>query len=105
MKRYKFQALLTSNPSGNDGRPLMAPGQMRRMVIRGEHHETHSRRFFSALVAHNGDSPHWLADRRAIVTIALVGDDPRDYFDIGDQFALWLGSDIGRGIVSRRLYF
>jgi hypothetical protein len=104
MKRYKFQALLTSNPPGNDGRPLMPPGQICRMVIRGEHHQTHVSRFFSALVANNGDGSQGLGNRRAIVTVALVGDDPRDFFDIGDQFALWLGSDIGRGIVSRRLF-
>ncbi len=39
-----------------------------------------------------------------IVTIVLVGDDPREYFEAGDSFALWLGSDLGRGVVTRRLF-
>ena len=60
--------------------------------------------FFSALVANNGDGPGWLADDHAIMIIVLAGDDPGEYFDIGDRFALWLGSDIARGVVTRRLF-
>ena len=39
---------------------------------------------------------------QALVTL---GDspDPREYFDIGDSFAFWFGSDRARGVVTRRL--
>ena len=37
-------------------------------------------------------------------SLLAVGGDTSEYFDIGDHFALWLGSDIGRGIVTRRLF-
>jgi hypothetical protein len=33
-----------------------------------------------------------------------MGDDPREYFEIGDSFAFWLGHDLGRGVVTRRLF-
>ena len=104
MKRYKFQALVTFGQPANDGPAAVPPGQMRRMVVRGQHHQTHASQFFAALVTDNGEDPPWLGDDYVIMTIALVGDDPREYFDIGDHFALWLGSDIGRGVVTRRLF-
>jgi hypothetical protein len=103
MKRYKFQALVTLDPSQEGGSAAIAPGKMRRMVVRGQHHETGLNRFFSALVAKSYETP-WPEDDQVIVTVVLVGDDPRGYFDIGDSFALWMGSDLGRGVVTRRLF-
>jgi hypothetical protein len=29
---------------------------------------------------------------------------PGEYFEIGDSFAFWLGHDLGRGVVTRRLF-
>jgi hypothetical protein len=104
MKRYKFQALVTPGPAAGGGLAALPPGQIRRMVVRGQHHETQGSQFFSALVADNGDGSGWLADDHVIVTIAVTADDPRAYFGIGDHFALWLGSDIADGVVTRRLY-
>jgi len=103
-KRYKFQALLTPGPGGDGGLAAVPPGQIRRMVVRGQHHETHGSQFFSALVTNNGDGTGWLRDDHFIVTIVLTGDAPREYFDIGDHVALWLGSDIASGVVTRRLF-
>jgi hypothetical protein len=34
----------------------------------------------------------------------LAGDDVASYFGIGGHFDLWLGDDIGQGIVTRRLF-
>jgi len=39
-----------------------------------------------------------------LVTLRLAGDDVTDYFEIGGHFDLWLGNDIGQGIVTRRLF-
>jgi len=80
------------------------PGKIRRMAIRGEHHETHGSQFFSALVANNGDGSSWQDDDHEIVTIALVGDDLAEYFGAGDHFALWYGGDVADGVVTRRLF-
>ena len=113
-KRYKFQAFVTMSPSGNDGRSdppatavasaMLPPGKIRRMAVRGEHHETHSSHFFSALVANSGDSSEWIGDNHAIVTVMLTGDDPAEYFSAGDHFALWMGHDIADGVVTRRVF-
>jgi hypothetical protein len=103
VKRYKFQALVTLDPP-EDGAPAMMPaGQARRMVVQGQRHGTGGSRFFSALVTKNGGDPAW-PDGHMVVTIALVGDEPREYFEAGDSFGLWLGNDLGRGVVTRRLF-
>jgi hypothetical protein len=39
-----------------------------------------------------------------IMTVALMGNDPGEYFEVGDSFAFWLGHDTGRGVVTRRLF-
>lgn len=104
MKRYKFQALLTLEPAA-DGQPaVLPPGQVRRMLVHGQDNETHASRFFTGLIANNGDGSDWLTDDHLIVSVALTGDDPGKYFGIGDHFALWLGSDIAAGVVTRRLF-
>jgi hypothetical protein len=61
------------------------------------------RRFFSALATRSGDAPPWPGQDPVIMNVVLVCDDPREYFDIGDSFAFWSGSDHARGVVTRRL--
>jgi len=111
-KPYKFQAYVTIS-SGQDSDPALPPpvvaatlppGQLRRMAVRGEHHQTHGSHFFNALVANSDDNPDWIGDNHAIVTVMLTAEDAPDYFSIGDHFALWLGHDIADGIVTRRVY-
>jgi hypothetical protein len=46
----------------------------------------------------------WSDDDLLIMTIVLVGDEPREYFEAGDTFTVWMGRDLGRGIVTRRLF-
>jgi hypothetical protein len=101
MKRYKFQALVTLDPPAAGA--AVHPGQTRRMVVRGEHHDTHDSQVFSALVTPGEDSPG-LDDHHVIMTVSLAAPDPSEYFEIGDHFALWLGGDIGHGVVTRRLF-
>ncbi|HEY5360803.1 MAG TPA: hypothetical protein VIJ82_24495 [Streptosporangiaceae bacterium] len=98
-RRYKFRAMLTPAPAGagDEG------GQMHRMVLRAHHHQSHGCKVFSALVT-SDDHPGWFGDDHALATIALYADDAGDYFDIGDHFAVWLGSDVADGVVTRRLF-
>ena len=104
MKRFKFQALITLDPPANVEAAGIPAGQTRRMVVRGEHHQTHRSKIFSTLVTSTGDRLPTLADDHLIVTIALTGDDALDYFGIGDRLALWRGGDIAHGIITRRLF-
>jgi hypothetical protein len=38
------------------------------------------------------------------VTITVRDDEADAFFDAGLRFALWSGSDVGHGIVSRRVF-
>jgi hypothetical protein len=38
------------------------------------------------------------------MTVALMGDDPGEYFESGDRFAFWLGHDPGQGAATPRLF-
>ena len=38
------------------------------------------------------------------MTAVVLGDDAADYLAVGDEFALWRGRDIGRGLVTRRVF-
>lgn len=44
-----------------------------------------------------------LGKPEVVVTLRVIGDDMADYLDIGSHFSLWSGSDVGRGVVTRRL--
>jgi hypothetical protein len=59
--------------------------------------------FFSALISCDDDGPFRPGGCQQLVTMRLAGDDVASYFGIGRHFDLWLGDDIGRGIVTRRL--
>jgi beta-phosphoglucomutase-like phosphatase (HAD superfamily) len=104
MKRYKFQALVTLGAAREDALAAINSGQMRRVVVRGHHHDTGSSKFFSALVTKQGGEQPWPEQDPVIMTVALMADDPGEYFEIGDSFAFWLGHDLGRGVVTRRLF-
>lgn len=104
MKRYKFQALVTLGPQQGEGQTAMRGGLTQRLVVRGQRHETGLSRYFCALATRNGEDVRWSDDDHMIMTIVLVGDDPREYFEVGDTFTVWAGRDLGRGIVTRRLF-
>ena len=104
MKRYKFQALVTLY-AGKGGEPgaRLDPAP-RRMVLRGRNDQTRRSQFFTALVSCEDDRPFRPGSPQVLVTLRLAGDDVADYFGIGGHFDLWLGGEVGRGIVTRRLF-
>jgi len=103
MKRYTFQALVTLH--GGDGDPAAtlcsAP---RRMVLRGRNEESGRSQIFTALVSCDDEKPFRPGSPRYLATLRLAGDDVADYLSIGGHFDLWLGSTVGDGIVTRRLF-
>jgi hypothetical protein len=104
VKRYKFQALVAMGEDG-DGDPGIVLGSApRRMVLRGRNSETGHSQIFSALVSCEDEAPFRPHGHQMLVTLRLAGDDVTDYFESGGHFDLWLGSDVGHGIVTRRLF-
>lgn len=103
MKRYKYQALITLYDSGQDGPAAGLGASPHRMVVRSRNHDSGASRVFAALVTCEDDAPFMESSRR-LATLRLTGDEVADYIGIGDHFHLWLGSDVGEGVVTRRLF-
>jgi hypothetical protein len=103
MKRYKFQALVTPTASEDKAREKLSFGS-HRLVLRAENTETKRSQVFAALVDSDDEGPFRPGKPEVVVTLRVIGDDVADYLDIGSHFSLWSGSDIGRGVVTRRLF-
>jgi hypothetical protein len=102
-KRYKIQAMITLVPPRAGVTEPGLAGPTCRAVIRAEHHETHGRKFFPALLDVRDD--YVVPDaEHLVVTAVVLGEDARDYLAVGDHFALWRGRDIGQGVVTRRMF-
>jgi hypothetical protein len=104
MKRYKFQALVTLQAAvGGPPYPKLDAAP-RRMVLRGRSDESGRSEFFSVEVSSDDYMPFRQGNPRLLVTLRVVGDDVPQYLDVGSHFNLWLGQDIGEGVVTRRLF-
>jgi hypothetical protein len=103
MKRYKFQALVTPSAGDGEAREKLSSGS-HRVVLRAENSETKRSQVFSALVDADEEGPFRPGKPGIVVTLRVIGDDVADYLDIGSHFSLWLGSDVGQGVVTRRLF-
>jgi hypothetical protein len=104
VKRYKYQALVTLYPGNDRGLETALGSAPRRMVVRGLDEEAQRSQFFTALVSCDDDGPFRPGRPQLLVTLRLAGDDVADYFAVGGHFGLWLGSDVGQGVVTRRLF-
>jgi hypothetical protein len=103
-KRYTYQALVTLYP-GSDKTLLGRWGaEPHRMVVRGRSAESGHSQFFNALVSCEDNAPFRPGNPRVLVTLRVVGDDIAQYLGIGEHFNLWLGNDIGEGVITRRLF-
>jgi hypothetical protein len=104
VKRYKFQALVTMDGRSEGGPDLPLNRAPRRMVLQGRNEETGHSRMFSALVSCEDEAPFRPHGRQLLVTLRLAGDEVADYLHSGGGFGLWLGREVGRGIITRRLF-
>jgi len=104
VKRYKFQALVTMGGGGDAGPRVVLGSAPHRMVLRGQNDETGHSQIFSALVSCEDEGPFRPHGHQMLVTLRLAGDDVADYLHSGGRFDLWLGGDVGHGVITRRLF-
>ena len=104
MKEYqKFQALLRLYPEGDTGTDAPLGPTPRRMVLRATDSDSHRCQFFSALV-HSDEGPIRQGNPEVVATVRIAGADVSDYFKVGDHFEVWMGDEVGRGVITRRLF-
>jgi hypothetical protein len=103
-RQFKYRALVRLDPgaAGGRGGPLL-PEPEGRVVVRAQHHDTHTSKMFSALVS-GAAGQAVTGDHSIELTVTVRGENVDEYLDAGDKFALWRGHDIGQGVISRRLH-
>jgi hypothetical protein len=105
MKNYKFQALVTLYPTRDGHRHAELGPAPQRMVLRARNSQTTRSQVFNALISSDDyGRPFKDGSQRVLVTLRLAGDDVCDYLCIGGHFDLWDGSDLGEGVVTRRVF-
>lgn len=104
MKTYKYQALITLYPPEEGGLDAGPPLHVRHLTVRASHLETGRTAIFSALVSAADGEPLRPGSADLVATMVVLGNDVRAYLAPGAQFALLSGSEVGHGVVSRRLF-
>jgi hypothetical protein len=74
------------------------------MVLRGRDADSGRSRLFAALVSCEEGGPFRPSSTSVLATVRLSGDDVPRYVHPGSRFELWLGHEVGRGLVTRRLF-
>ncbi|MFJ2031405.1 hypothetical protein [Streptosporangium sp. NPDC087985] len=106
MSQVKVRALITLLPSEEGGLPHGLSSRTQSLVVcacRGKEPKVQSRPFAAAITA-DDEEPLAPGDRNHVVTIAFTDEEAIEYLHPGDRFRLWCGHDVGRGIVSRRVF-
>jgi hypothetical protein len=99
----KYQALLTLPSAGGGDAQAPLPWPAMRAVVRARDHSTREGRLLSALVT-TEDGPGQAGISHVIATMVVIGPHPDDCLGIGDSFTLWRGTDLARGVITRRLF-
>jgi hypothetical protein len=102
-RRYKFSAVVTLDTAGRARRQYLSgvPGLMLRAPSCQRPTE---QQYFPAVVYTDDDRPLRPGDRGVSVVISVPDDDASGYFQCGQHFAVWDGTDIGHGTVAQRLF-
>ena len=103
-RRFKFAAVVTLETTGRSRRQYLsgAPG----LMLRAPSCQRPTRQqYFPAVIYTDDDSPLRPGDKGVRVTVSVPDDDASGYFQCGQHFTVWDGTDIGHGTVAERLFF
>lgn len=101
MKRYKFQAFVKLLPPAEEALPRSQPPT--HAVIRADNHCGPSGGQYTGLVLSWEPSPAVGGDE-GIAEVVAYGPDPAACLPIGGTFALWRGTDLAVGTVTRKMF-
>ena len=106
MKRYRFRALVSLDPPGKDHPPRVYPCGTHSLMVRScRLGDPALCRYFPATIYRADECPLRPGDRDVLVTIEVTDDAACDFLGPGQEVSLWNGTDVGRGVVSRRAFF
>lgn len=106
MSLYKFRALITLDAAGTDRGTRLYPSGTHSVMVRcGRRDEPASRKIFPAAIYRADGEALAPGDSGVVVTIEIADDQACALLGPGQQVTLWNGSDIGHGVISRRVFF
>ncbi len=102
-RRFKFSAVVTLESVGRSRRQYLSgvPGLMLRVP---SCQRPTQQKYFPAVVCTDDERPLRPGDRGVPVVISVPDDDASGYFQSGQHFTVWDGTDIGHGTVCQRLF-
>jgi hypothetical protein len=108
VRRFRFRALIMLDPAAPRPAALhppagQYPNHTHGLMIQAHSPQTGLARYFPAELCWDSEQPLHPGDR-AVVTITVTDDEAGAFFGAGQRFTLWSGGDVGRGVVSRRVF-
>ena len=104
MKQFMFRALVTLDAGASSASAMQYPSGTHSVMVHAyATGQPALHRYFPAVFSRDDDKPLTPGDH-ALVTITLSDDEAGQYFAPGRQFTMWDGHDIGRGVISRRVF-
>ncbi|HEY3953908.1 MAG TPA: hypothetical protein VGM53_11060 [Streptosporangiaceae bacterium] len=107
MSHWMFKALVSLDQARAGHQDHAYPSEAHGlMVCAGRCNHPSELQYFRAVIVTDDDQPLVPGDRHShTVTVTVNGDEPGQFFRPGQHFAVWNGSEIGHGVVSRRVFF
>jgi hypothetical protein len=104
LSQFRFRALVTLDAPRDDTAARQYPSGTHALLVQARHLSKPAyRRFFPAEISRDEQQPLKPGDH-AVVTITLSDDAAGAYFAPGQHFTVWNGSDVGHGVISRRVF-
>lgn len=104
MKQFRFRALVTVDGAAPGGPPPAYPCGTHQVMVHAHLPGTPAGDWYFPAVLSRDDEQPLSAGDHALVTITVTDDDAGHVLAPGRHFALWAGRDVGRGVISRRIF-
>jgi len=106
VRLYKFRALISLDGGKSAGPIREYPSGTHALMVRCRRLGAPGLlRYFPAAIYRADDGPLSPGDKQVVVTIEIADDQACEFLGPGQPITLWSGSDIGHGVVSRRVFF
>jgi hypothetical protein len=106
VKQFKFKALISLDAAKGDVHARQYPSGTHCLMVRCTHlSQPAHRRYFPVVIYRDDEQPLRPGDRGTVVTIEVADDDADAFLGPGQHVTLWDGSDVGHGVISRRVFF
>ncbi|GAB3971529.1 hypothetical protein GCM10029978_046890 [Actinoallomurus acanthiterrae] len=102
MRLLKFRALVTIDPADERAWELDSPTHP--LVVRAHRHHPERSRCFNAVISTDDQEPLRPGDTHHVVTMTLSDEKATEFLTPGEHFELLARNEVGRGVVSRRVF-